>query len=58
MSEQTNTIMWMAEELDFNLARSAADAALSTMNAFLESAAGSGLRHSVYPASPNHSPTR
>lgn len=51
MSEQLRNIIWMAEELDFELKPEDAAEAESSINAFLESAAAPGLSHSVYPAS-------
>lgn len=50
MSEQLKNILWMAEELDFELTPASAVEAGETIRAFLESAAAPGLAHSVYPA--------
>jgi len=49
MSKPT-TILWMAEELDFDLLEPARSQAKETIKAFLESAADKGLFHSIYPA--------
>lgn len=50
MSEQRRNIIWMAEELDFELQPETAAQAELEINAFLESAANTELSHSVYPA--------
>jgi len=45
-----NEILWMAEELDFQIPPENQNEAKQLINIFLESAANTGISHSVYPA--------
>ena len=52
MSEQRRNIIWMAEELDFELPPDTVAQTELEINAFLESAANKSLNHTVYQAWP------
>lgn len=48
---KTNSILWMAEQLDFGNQTTAISNQLEqSMTQFLGNCAGTGLSHSVYPA--------
>jgi hypothetical protein len=51
MSEQLNNVLWMAEEIDFELPAERQTDAERAIATFIESAGGTALRHLIYPAS-------
>lgn len=48
MPEQIKNILWMAEELDFEMVSSQKPEAKQIMNKFLEATGVEGLNHRVY----------
>lgn len=51
MENQSNNILWMAEELDFTLPKGAKQSELlAATEHFLDMVAARGLRHCLYPA--------